>query len=167
MTKPTENVPAEALEEALEFERAQREAEREAMTEAIQEARDVADTYADFVTDAVVGLGGSISLLEQLGDQEGANALRSHLTVYLDRMPTPSKVALERDYQQMHQAYHQAEQDRDVFAKALEADGYDPQEVLDEEAAKAEEFIKTLLQGGLVPGVTLDDTNIDPGDQQL
>lgn len=181
MTESNESIPqnasdipanpaVEALSETLEFEREQWQQEREDLLRHLTEARETVGELDWFALSNIVAICSQAIDLEATENEEGYNAFLQLLATYVDELPTPTKRNLEQRLLDTHAAYHQADNERGIFAATLLASGQDPDAILEAKRQEASEFVRTLVEGGIIPGfppVVRDDTDIDPGDQQL
>jgi len=141
-----ENIPAEALQEALEFERAQHEIvteERDLLIDSMRRTN-------KFILDSVIAMGVEITKARE-GLMSGGEAFSKFFSDYLDHMPTPSRMDLEDHLRDDHLLAGDRENAVSALSDALTNLGIDPDAIIEAHQEEEQRFIQTLLGGFLDP----------------
>lgn len=145
-TPATENIPAEALEETLEFERAQWQTERENLISNLADMSDMIQKLDNFILDSVVTMGQSLRAVQ---DEvlDGEEAIKSIIGNFINEMPTPEKVEMEQHIAEDHWALGQASKNEETLRGFLNDHGYDADAIIEEASKRDHDFLRTLLEG--------------------
>jgi hypothetical protein len=141
-----ENIPAEALEEILEFERARWDEERAELIEGFDKASALSKMLDEFILSTAMNLGAMIYGVRR-GSSSAEDALDLFFTEFLDQMPTPSKIDLQEHLDEDHALAVENTRDAQALVDFLVNQGYDPEEIIAEKRQADTDFIKTILGG--------------------
>jgi len=139
------NIPAEALQEMLDFERSRWDEERAELTERVDKSAALAKMLDDFILSTVVNLGAMVYSVR--GGKDPDDALELFFTEFLDHMPTPSKIDLQEHLDEDHALAVENTRDAQALIDFLIAEGYDPEGIIAEKRQADSDFIKTILGG--------------------
>jgi len=139
------NIPAEALQEMLDFERSRWDEERAELIENFDKASALSKMLDDFILSTVVNLGAIIYSVR--GGRDADEALELFFTEFLDHMPTPSKIDLQEHLDEDHALSAENVRDAQSLIDFLIAEGYDPEAIVAEKKQRDQDFIKTILGG--------------------
>ncbi len=140
------NVPAEALEEILEFERAQWEEERADLNSRLEAMGKISKVLDEFVLSTTMNLGGMLSAIKA-DEIDPEDAITNFFANFLDQMPTPSKLDLQEHLDDDHQFTNELAYDARAMANYLTNLGYDPEAIVEEAKQADSDFIQTILGG--------------------
>jgi hypothetical protein len=153
-----QNIPAEALQETLEFERARWQEERGTLLDDLNQLMDANGALDTFVNDLVINV--AVAIKGVADGEVSADETLAHLWLdLLNHMPTPSKMALQQHLDSDHE--FQAEQAfrLDALSAHLEQMGINPEDVVDAKQEADRQFLRTII-GGMAAG--LQPTDEDP-----
>jgi len=153
MSQPdTENIAAEALQETLEFERAQWEHERKHMRAEIDAGDFVSREDENFIVSQAAQIGHDLvheelALLDDSSTEEAVEALSLVFKRYIDGMPTPSKAHLKAEVQIGQRDLAIVIRERSILASHLDSMGIDPVALIAAKDAEDQDFISTIMAG--------------------
>jgi len=151
-TPNTENVPAEALEEMLEFERARHEEEVERLMKEIRAGDEVGEEDERFIVAQAAQIGHDLiheemAVLEDSSTEEAVDAITRVFMRYLDGIPTPSKMALRVEGEICQRNLAVVLRERSILASHLDSMGIDPVALIAAKDAEDQDFISTIMAG--------------------
>jgi hypothetical protein len=148
------NIPAEALQEMLDFERSRWDEERAALIERVDKSAALAKMLDEFILSTVVNLGAMVYSVR--GGKDAEDALDLFFTEFLDHMPTPSKIDLQEHLDEDHALAVENTRDAQALVDFLVTEGYNPEVIIAEKRQADTDFIKTVL-GGMMTNLISDD----------
>lgn len=141
-----ENVPAEALQEMLDFERARWAEEKEEMALAIEHAGEMVQAFDDYILNSIVNIGALMSATDA-GILEPEDALKRILGGFINDLPTPRVMDMQKHLDDDHKYTNEVVLSADILAEFLVSKGFDPDLIIAEKKQENEDFIKTLIDG--------------------
>lgn len=151
-----ENVPAEALEETLEFERARWEEQREELVSQLSNLMDALSKMDSFMLDSVVNMGQALRSV-QSDLISGEDAIKAIIGNFINEMPTPEKMDLEQHLSDEHFALDEVSRREDYLRGFLNEHGYDPDAIVEDGRTRDQDFLRTLLEGFGQQSADFDD----------
>jgi hypothetical protein len=150
-----ENVPAEALQEMLDFERARWQEEKAEMALAISHAGEMIEAFDDYILNSIVNIGALMSATDA-GLLEPEAALKRILGGLINDLPTPKVMDMTRHLDEDHELAAENTRDAQALVDFLITEGYDPEAIIAAKRQADADFIKTVL-GGMMPNLISDD----------